>query len=213
MTAPAASCRDRIVPAALAILFLSSVTLAQPAAQNPEGARPAVNCGGFSTSLGYSRIVLVNGLDTNGNKVCKFAQRTLEPIETQVGFNVLWSFCSECDLDARVTLDTWNGDLVDYFRSFRPSLQADNTVQSGLIIAHSDNASIDGISALIETPRGLLTYKAHLLSSTNVVTDIIDPQLQIKRGGTFSKLVALLLSAFFLVLGFAGGRWFARRRV
>lgn len=196
---------------AVVVFGFARALVAQPA--EPAAAtctRPAVKCGPFVSGPTYTSLSIVNGYDANNQKVCKFAEHTLLPLETQVGFPSHWSICNACDLEARVELFSWSDtDLGTYLDNFRPIQDPSNVIQSGLIACHTDNAGIDA-RAKSETPFGGLNYKARVVSATGVVTDIIDPQLQIKRGGTFNPVAT---GAFWLVVGTLVGFVAARFRV
>ena len=194
----------------LGVVALHAQPAAVPAATCQ---RTLVKCGPFMSGPTYTTLSLVNGVDANGNKVCKFAERRLLPLETAVGFPARWSICSSCDLESRVVLDTWSdSNLDDYLWHFRPTQPASNAIQSDVIPCQIEEVAIDA-DAKAETPGGGLSYKAHVLSyvsSTPVETDKIDPQLQIKRGGTlYPVAIATMLS---LLFGTACGYWLSRRR-
>jgi len=189
---------------AIVAFGFARVLLAQPA--EAACTRPAVKCGPFVSGPTYTSLSIVNGYDANNQKVCKFAEHTLLPLETEVGYPSHWSICSACDLEASVELFSWSDtDLGTYLENFRPIQDPSNVIQSGLIACHTDNAGIEA-RAKSATPFGGLNYKARVVSATGVVTDIIDPQLQIKRGGTLNPVKTVL----WVLLGAAAGFGLAR---
>jgi len=167
---------------------------------------PAIKC---PSPIATDTYVHIN-LQPDGNSVCRFDPRTIEDLNTSLGGNVAWSFCSTCQTAMKVQLDVPSGSgPFDRFTVFVPLPTADNLVTVDVPCNGYGHAS--GFNA---TGSGDWKYflRARPAGSTSF-PDEIDPRLEIDdRGFAPPRPMSPWLERVLLVLaGLLAGAYIVRR--
>jgi hypothetical protein len=191
---------------ALVVLFVlalgAPLASAQPADAPAACVRPAQACGDPTSFPG---LVFIN-LVPNGQGGCVFEPRFIPDLDTDLGGDVRWEFCSECNADMLVQIDTLGaGDgPFDNFDQFTPPPSADNLVTvsvpcQGDGYAWGRDAQDGGLwkYSLSAKPVGAPTFP-----------DVIDPKLEIDEYRVYLEWAARL---GLMVLGGMAGAFIARR--
>ena len=197
-----------------------SLTIGPAALRAQSPGQPAATCARephacppHTSGPGFATLSVVND-NQGGVKSCKFVDHRLDPLITGIGSNASWQLCNACDLPVEVVLDTWDDNTwPSQFEGTSPLPSGDDESLTMPIGCH-DTGSINAWRAKgPEGPDYTAHYKAHVrLTAASTFSDTIDPQLQIKRGGSLIRKIPMvgthLLSLVLgLVLGYWGARW------
>ena len=173
----------------------------------PPCARPQIQC---PAPFANDTFVHIN-LEPDANSVCRFNPRIIEDLQTSLGGNVQWSFCSECQVNMQVQLDVPGGSgPFDRFTAFIPMPSADNLVS--VPVPCNDFGRASGFSA---TGSGEWKYflRARPAGETSSFPDEIDPRLEIDDRplappdrNVWPERILLV------VVGFLAGAYIMRRR-